>query len=145
MTATGVVPDPYRSFNFLVQIDNVVVASFRECDGLDATTEIIPYREGGDGSERKLPGRTTYTDITLRLGMTDSMELWDWRKSVIDGKFERRNGSVVIFDLANSTEVARYNFVRAWPSSYEGPTFDATANDVAIESLILAHEGLTRA
>ena len=146
MAETGVKPDPYRNYNFLVEIDGIAQASFRECSGLDATTEIIEYREGGDNTTvRKMPGKTTYSDVTLRWGLTDSAELWQWRQGVVDGKPERKNGSIVVFDLANSTEVARYNFVRAWPSRYEGPTFDATANDVAVETLVLAHEGLTRA
>jgi phage tail-like protein len=145
MTATGVSPNPFVSFNFFIELDGFAKGGFRECDGLDATTEVIEYREGGDNTTvRKLPGRTSYTDITLRSGMTDSLELWDWRRSVIAGVFERRNGSIVVYDLANSTEVARYNFVRAWPSGYEGPTFDATGNDIAVESLVLAHEGLER-
>lgn len=146
MAETGVKPDPYRNYNFLVEIDGLAQASFSECNGLDSTTEIIEYREGGDNTTmRKLPGKTTFSDITLRAGLTSSVELWEWRKGVTDGFPERKNGSIVVYDLANSTEVARYNFIRAWPSRYEGPAFDATANDVAIETLVLAHEGLSRA
>ena len=57
----------------------------------------------------------------------------------------RKNGSIVVFDLANGTEVARWNFLSAWPTKWEGPAFNAKGNDIAIETLVLAHEGLTRA
>ena len=111
--ATGAVVDPYRNYNFLVEIDGIAQGSFMECSGLDATTESIEYREGGDNvTVRKLPGKTSYGDITLKWGVNPSKDLWTWRKQVIQGNIQRKNGSVVVYDLANSTEVARWNFVR---------------------------------
>ncbi len=146
MAETGSVKDPFRSYNFLVEIDGLTQASFQECSGLDATTEPIEYREGGDNTTvRKLPGRTSYSDITLKRGMTDSSELWDWFKQIRDGNVIRKNGSIVVYDLANAKEVARWNFVRAWPTKWEGPSFNATGNEIAVETLTLAHEGVDRA
>lgn len=75
MAPTGVPVDPYRNYNFLVEIDGIAQASFVECSGLDATTEIIEYREGENTTVRKLPGKTTYSDITLKWGLTDSKEI----------------------------------------------------------------------
>jgi phage tail-like protein len=146
MAQTGVPADPYRNYNFLVEIDGIAQASFMECSGLDATTEIVEYREGGDNTTvRKLPGKTTYGDITLKGGLTDSKEIWAWRKQVIQGNVQRKNGSIVAFDLANSKEVARWNFVRGWPSKWEGPHWDARGKDIAVETLTIAHEGIERA
>jgi phage tail-like protein len=145
MAQTGQRVDPYRNFNFLVELEGIAHASFSECTGLGSTTEVIEYREGGDNSTvRKLPGKTTYTDISLKWGLTSSTDLWDWRQQIVDGTVERRNGSIVAVDLDNRTEVARWDFVRAWPSKWEGPSFNAKGNDVAIDTLVLAHEGLTR-
>ena len=145
MVATGARIDPFRTFNFLVELDGIAQASFSECSGLETTTEVIDHREGGDNTTvRKLPGKTTYSDITLKAGMTDSKDLWTWRQQVIEGKFQRKNGSIVVFDLANKTEVARWNFVSAWPTKWDGGSFNAKGNEVAIETLVLAHEGLTR-
>lgn len=145
MAETGSIIDPYRNFNFLVEIDGIEQASFSECSGFDATTEPIEHREGGDNmTARKLPGKTTYSDITLKWGLTDSKELWEWRKKVIQGNVERKNGSIVVYDLRNSKEVARWNFIRGWPTKWEGPSFDAKGNDVAIETLTIAHEGIER-
>jgi phage tail-like protein len=137
--------DPFRNFNFLVEIDGIAQASFIECSGLEATTESIETREGGDNvTVRKLPGKTSYQDITLKWGLTTSRELWDWRQRIIDGNVDRKNGSIVVYDLANKNEVARWNFVRAWPTKWDGPTFDAKGKDIAVETLVLAHEGIAR-
>jgi phage tail-like protein len=145
MPQTGQRIDPYRNFNFLVELDGIAQASFTECTGLGSTTEIIETREGGDNSTvRKLPGKTAYSDITLKWGLTGSMELWTWRQQLVDGNVQRKNGSIVVFDLTNHTEVARWNFVNAWPTKWEGPAFNAKGNDIAIDTLVLAHEGITR-
>ena len=145
MAQTGQRVDPFRNFNFLVEIDGIAQASFTECSGLSTTTEVIEHRQGGDNVRvRKLPGKTSYSDISLKWGLTSSTELWDWRQQIIDGNVVRKNGSIVVFDLDNSTEVARWNFVRAWPTKWEGPSFSAKGNDIAIDTLVLAHEGLTR-
>jgi phage tail-like protein len=146
MAETGARVDPYVSFNFLVELDGISRASFRECGGLETTTEVIETREGGDNvTVRKLPGKTTYSDLTLKWGLTDACELWTWRLEVISGRFQRKNGSIVTYDLQNRREVARWNFVNAWPTKWEGPAFNATGNEVAVETLVLAHEGIVRA
>jgi phage tail-like protein len=138
--------DPYRNFNFLVEMDGVAQASFIECTGLEATTEVIETRQGGDNTTvYKLPGKTSYGDITLKWGTTTSAELMTWRQSVIDGDVIRRNGSVVLYDLANSTEVARWNFFNAWPTKWDGPALNAKGNDISVETLVLAVERVTRA
>jgi phage tail-like protein len=145
MAQTGRRVDPFRSFNFLVTLDEITQASFLECSGLGSTTEVIEHREGGDNTTvHKLMGKTTFDDITLKWGLTDSSELWDWRQQIIDGTVVRKSGAIVVYDLDNSTEVARWNFVNAWPTKYTGPTFNAKGSDIAIDTLVLAHEGLTR-
>ena len=145
MAQTGQRVDPFRNFNFLIELDGIAQASFTECSGLGSTTEVIENREGGDNvTVRKLPGKNSYSDISLKWGLTDSTELWDWRQQIVDGNIVRKNGSIVVYDLANSTEVARWNFVRAWPTKWEGPSLSAKGNDIAIDTLVLAHEGLTR-
>lgn len=146
MAETGARVDPARNFNFLVEIDGIAQAKFSECSGLDSTIESSDYREGGDNTTvRKLPGKTTYSDISLKWGTTDSTELWDWHHRAIQGNVERKTGSIVLYDLANAQEVARWNFVDAWPMKWEGPSLNATGNEVAIETLTLAHEGVVRA
>ena len=80
------ISDPYGNFNFLVELDGIAQASFTDCSGLESTTEIIETREGGDNTTvRKLPGKTSYSDITLKWGLTDSTELWNWRQQIVNG------------------------------------------------------------
>ncbi|MEA2563588.1 MAG: hypothetical protein QOH06_5092 [Acidobacteriota bacterium] len=140
--ATGDRRDPFRSFNFAVEIDGLARAGFRECSGLDASQDPIEYREGTEGlTSRKLPGLNKYSNITLKWGMTDDTELWDWRKKAMTGKVERKNGSIVLLDDTGA-EKMRWNFREAWPTKWTGPSFNATGNEVAIETLEIAHEGL---
>jgi phage tail-like protein len=137
--------DPFRGFNFLVEIDGITQAGFQECSGLDSQTASIDYREGGDQNfVRKLPGLNSFSALSLKRGITDSDELWKWRLTVVDGKPDLRNGSVVLLD-ATGAEKIRWNFTRAWPSKWTGPALNATGNAVAIETLEIMHEELTRA
>jgi len=143
--ATGDRRDPYRVHNFIVEIDGISRAGFRECSGLDTSNDPVEYREGTDGRGfRKLPGLTKNANITLRWGTADDTALWDWRKTVMDGAVQRKNGSIVLLD-DTGTEKARWNFNDGWPTKWTGPSFNATGNEVAIETLEIAHEGLVRA
>jgi len=136
--------DPYKSFNFRVEIDGLNQAAFAEVGGLASETAVIEYRLGGDPtSVRKLPGLTKYANIVLRRGITQDLELWNWRRTVVDGQPERRNGSIILLD-DDGTEVARWNFHGGWICKWEGPALNAEGNDVAIETIEIAHEGLER-
>ena len=137
--------DPYRVYNFLVELDGITRAGFRECSGLDTSQDPIEYREGSDPlTARKLPGLVKYSNISLKWGMTDDVELWDWRKKAMEGTVERKNGSIILLDDAG-TEKLRWNFRDGWPSKWTGPSFNASGNEVAIEALEIAHEGVTKA
>jgi len=143
--ATGTRVDPYRNFSFLVEIDGITQAGFSDASGFGASTDPIEYREGGETKTvRKLPGLTKYTNITLKWGLTDSRELYDWYKDVVNGKIERKSGSIILLDLEGN-EAVRWNFFEAWPTKWDGPDFTAKGNDVAIETLELAHERVERA
>lgn len=136
--------DPYGNHNFHVEIDGISRAAFNECSGLDSTVDVIEHREGGwNQTPRKLPGQTKHSNIVLKWGISTDRELVDWHQRIVDGEIERRNGSIVLLDRRGE-EVARWNFVRAWPSKYTGPSLSAEANDVAIDALELAHEGVRR-
>ena len=137
--------DPYRGFNFLVEIDGITQAGFQECSGLDSQTATIDYREGGDPRHvRKLAGMNSFSPLSLKRGITDSDELWQWHQSAVAGRAERRNGSVVLLD-DSGVEKLRWNFTNAWPSKWSGPAFNSTGNAVAVETLEITHEELLRA
>ena len=147
MAQTGQRIDPYGSFDFLVEIDGIVRASFQEAGGLDSAIDVTEYREGGDNQTmRKLPGKTKYSNITLKWGTTDDAGLFNWHQQWVKGDpaAKRKNGSIILLDRQGN-EKLRWNFVQAWPVKWTGPSFNAKGNDIAIESLELAHEGIEKA
>lgn len=138
--------DPFVNFNFHVEIDGIVRLAFQEAGGLDSTIDVIEHREGGENiTTRKYPGQVKFSNITLKWGMCDDVEIYQWHKQWADGDpaARRRNGSIILFDRARQ-EKARWNFFNAWPTKWTGPALNAEASDIAIESLELAHEGLSR-
>jgi phage tail-like protein len=137
--------DPYRNYNFKLEIQGVTQGHFTECSGLGARVEAISYREGGlQQVVRRLPGRTEYADVTLRYGLTSSNELWQWLLSVIKGTVQRRNVSVILLGSDGSTEVMRWNLVNVWPREWRGAPLDAMGQEVAIETMTLVYESLER-
>ncbi|MBU3967796.1 MAG: phage tail protein [Euryarchaeota archaeon] len=144
--ATGARSDPYRNFRFRVEIGGIQTASFAEATIPDSTTDSVDYREGTDlPFQRKLSGLTKYGNITLKKGLTDSMELYEWRKSVEEtGAIKaRKNISLVLID-EEGNDKARWDIMEAWPTKYDPSDFSAKANDVVIETLELVHEGVKR-
>ncbi|MGY0490296.1 phage tail protein [Streptomyces sp. WG-D5] len=138
--------DPYRNYNFFVELDALIVGGFTECTGFGASVDPIEYREGNEApTARKLAGLTKYTNITLKWGLTDSRVLHDWFMGFTKGIIDRKTGSIVQVDIDGVTEKTRWNFYEAWPVKWDGPDFNATANAVAIETLELAVERMERA
>jgi len=138
--------DPFASQNFKLEIQGITVAGFSECTGLNAETNIIEYRNGNDDIfPRKLPGLSKFGNVTLKAGLTTDNSLFTWHKQVMDGNITRQNVSIIVLDESRKTEGARYNLVNAWPSKYIGPDLKANANEIAIEAIEIAHEGMVRA
>jgi phage tail-like protein len=137
--------DPYKNFRFLLEIDSIVQGGFAECSGFGSNVEVIEYREGGEPKTvRKLPGKVSYPDISLKWGLTDSRELYDWHLAAVDGPIQRKNGSIILQDDEGQERV-RWNFFNAWPSKWDGPDFNAKGTDVAIETLTVSCERVERA
>jgi phage tail-like protein len=141
--ANSVRIDPWRGFNFRVEIDNTAVASFRECTGLSTTIDSVDYREGTDqpNSVRKLTALSKNANVGLKTGVTSNEDLWNWYKNILNGVQDRRNGAIILQDEQHN-DVMRWNFENGWICKYEGPTLNATSNDVAIESIEICHERL---
>lgn len=137
-------PDPYGSYNFYVEWDGIIQAGFQNCSGLDSSQEAGTYREGTDPlTLRKIPGLVSYSNVTLKRGVTSNSELWQWRAKVASGNVERRSLSIVVLDDTGAEKI-RWNLVNCWPVKWVGPDFDATAlTGTAVETLELAHEGIS--
>jgi phage tail-like protein len=139
--------DPYRNFRFRVTEENNEIGGFSEVTLPEASNEPIEYREGNDPTTvRKIQNLTTYGDLTLKRGITNATYFTDWWKEVREGSPDaRRTITVFIQDLApDGTDGPGYQFEEAWPRQYDAPDLNATANEVAVESLQLAHEGMKR-
>lgn len=142
--ATAQRKDPFRNFRFRVEIDGIQQAGFTDVSGFDSSVDVIEYREGNEATTvRKLPGLTKYGNVSLKWGITDSMDLYNWHKEAAAGNIQRKNVSIIVIDEAGNDK-ARWDFVQAWPSKYDAPDFSAKGNDIAIESLELVHEGMSR-
>jgi phage tail-like protein len=138
--------DPYRSYNFKLEIGGVAEGHFTECSGLSVKIESIPYREAGNHQlVRHIPGPVDYTAVTLKYGVTKSRELWDWLIKSAEGNVQRRNVSIVLLDSQGDSEVMRWNLVDAWPSEWQGAALNASDKALAIETLTLVFDRLERA
>lgn len=145
MAETGRVVDPYRAYNFKLEIQGVTEGHFTECTGLGVKVDNIKYREGGVSQVvRRLPGRVEYADVTLKYGLTSSSELWSWFLTSVNGRVERRNVSIIVLDADGVSEALRWNLMNSWPSEWQGAPLDALSQEAAIESLTLVFEGLER-
>jgi phage tail-like protein len=136
--------DPFRTFNFVVDIDNTTVAGFSEVSGLTAEGDPVEYREGADleNHVRKLTGLRKYANLTFKRGYTKDDTLWKWYAAIAAGENDRRAVTVTLQDEAHRS-VMRWSAEGAWINKIEAPSFNATGNEVAIESMELCHEKLT--
>jgi phage tail-like protein len=138
---TGDRKDPYAAFNFILDLDGIT-AVFSEVTGVNTETDLIEYRTGeSDITVTKIPGLKKFGNISLKRGMTQDLALWEWRKTVLDGMTERKSGSITLLNEAREP-VLRWNFREAWPTKWDAPGFNATGNEIAIETLEIACEGL---
>ena len=141
----GTFIDPYRAYNFKLVIQGVAEGHFTECSGLEVEVHAIRYREGGATQVvHAIAGPVSYGDVTLRYGLTASMELWEWLMTAVNGTVTRKNVSILMLDSAGIDEVMRWDLTNAWPSRWRGAPLDAMSHEVAIEELTLVCETLRR-
>jgi phage tail-like protein len=138
--------DPLASYSFGVEISGVTIAQFKEVAGLGITVGVIENRAqqmGGLPLLQKMPGSVHYDDIHLSRGKVADPAFWSWINTVQEGKIDqaRKDGSVVLFDYAHG-EVTRFNFFGGWPSRVEIGKLSAGADQVLLESVVIAVERL---
>jgi phage tail-like protein len=138
--------DPYRNFRFRVEIAGLVSAGFTEVEIGASVVEVIEYREGIDQAVRKLPGLHKTGDVTLKRGVTSSQELVQWFRSVVNGDPGfRKDVAIAVLGEDGTTEVARFVVLEAWPRKLVIGELHAKGNEVLIECIELANEGIERA
>jgi phage tail-like protein len=138
--------DPYRNFRFRVEIDGIYKGSFSEVTIPDSTTDVTEYREGNDPLyQRKLSGLIKYGNITMKKGITDSKELYEWRQRVEEkGAINERKGISLILIDEEGNDKSHWDVVNAWPTKYSAGGLSAKANEVLIETIEIVHEGIIR-
>ena len=141
--------DPLRNFRFRLEIDGITQAGFSEVMIAETTIDAVDYREGNDPPHvRKLSGLTKYGSITLKWGLTvggTALDLFKWHADVSAGlvKERRKKVAIVVQDEAG-TDTARFVVSEAWPIKYDPGDLIAKGNEVLIELLELANEGIER-
>lgn len=154
--------DPLRNFKFNVNIMHPTIPGFASLgfmtvSGLNITTEVIPYREGGmNTTTQKMPGQSDFAPITLSQGVAvGSGPMWTWMKQLftvqqgtgtgLNGTDFRATVDVYVLDHPVVTTTvpvkAVYRIYNAWPTSIAFSDFDAGANAVLMQQISLAHEG----
>jgi phage tail-like protein len=139
----GARTDPLLAHRFAVEIDGVIVGGFAEATGLGVELETFDYREGGVNEfVHRLPGPArSPANLILRRGFAASDVLWRWQDDAARGRIQRRNGALVILD--RGSEAMRFSFVGGYPVRWTGPDLRAGSATAALESLEIAHRGLT--
>lgn len=160
--------DPLRNYKFQVRIlssdlfgtgqSSNVKMGFMSASGMGITTDIVPYREGGDNTTtRKLPGQSDFAPLSLSTGViTGHGQMWNWMKylfSVLQGSGNQVPGHEFRYNVqldvletpvtanVNVPVKASFKFYRAWPTSISFSDLDAGSNAVFVQQLVLAHEG----
>lgn len=141
--------DPYRVFNFLIEIEGLVIGGFSECSGLQVETELFEYREGGlNEYMHNFVGSTKYTPLVLKQGLTSNDGLWKWHQEIVsqgvNQVIKRLNGTIYLNDQQGN-QVKVWNFKQAFPYKWTGPELRADSSEVAFESVELVHRGLSQA
>jgi phage tail-like protein len=121
---------------------------FREVDGIARENEVVTHTTSdaqGKSQVQKFPGQLKWNNITLKRGVDSNNALWTWRQQVINGQIAdaRKEVTITVIDWAGDT-IVTYNFINAWPCRYSAPGLSAGGNEVMVEEIEIAHEGMTR-
>jgi phage tail-like protein len=140
--------DPLLGFNFMLQLEKAIAGYFTECGGIGSEHEIVEHKvvdEAGHEVIRKIPGRLKWTDVTLKRGITQDMQIWEWRQDAVKGdmKTARKNCTITMLDRMY-TPVAIWHFYNAWPSKVTGPNLKSDSNEFGVEEVTIVHEGMWR-
>jgi phage tail-like protein len=148
-TKTGQRVDPFPTFKYYVEVGGYITeAAFAECSGLEMTTDVFEYQEGGVSEYvHKLPGRTKFSNVTLKRGFATSNELYKWYKEMetklrTGEKFDFRQVTITLYSTVEQGKQVRWTLDRAFPVKWVGPALKTDEAVVAIESLEFAHHGI---
>lgn len=149
---------PFTAFNFSVEINvpfidgkrSLCNAAFAECDGLEMNMDVKTIREGGNNTQQiRMLGAVNYGQLTLKRGMTDSFDLWDWFDAQQHANPKqlrtdiRGDVHVVVLAADHKKELVRFQLKKCLITKLKAPALNAKDGVVAIEEMQLAYESLT--
>lgn len=138
--------DPQVGYRFAVEIAGIQDAWFTECSGFEVKVDVEEYKEGGLNEYiHRLPGRQSYGNVTLKRGVCDSIELYEWLTALTaaSGKNqEKKNISVVMYNGKNE-ERLRWNLIAAYPIKWNTGSMQSEQSSIVIESLELTYQEFT--
>jgi phage tail-like protein len=133
--------DPYDGFRFRVEILGLQVGGFSQVTGIEREVQTEDFREGGlNDYTHKLATVTKYQNLSLKRGLADAAELWQWHQDVVNGRIERRQITVLLQDSLGNDKW-RWIFAGAYPVKWSGTELNAATNAVFVESVEFAHSG----
>lgn len=135
---------PLPKFHFQVEWDSEQV-SFQEVSGLDIESQIIEYRHGDSPqfSTIKMPGIQKSGNVTMKKGVFKSdNKFWDWFNEIKMNTIKRKTVTIKLLDEAGSPTMT-WTLANAWPTKITGTDMKSDGNEVAVESIEIAHEGIT--
>ena len=131
--------NPIARFTFRVEISGITESGFLSVSPLESFSTVIETRRGNDGEARKWPGAPRCSNIVMRRGYSGEPSLWTWLRSVLDGAFDRHDGSILLL-AADRKEAARINFYQAWPCRWRLGPWDGGDEGALIEEIEIAVE-----
>lgn len=136
---------PFKKYNYIVTISELGQAGFSEVSAPEVSQDPIEYREGNFSSNTagKQQGLVKYGNVTLKWGTTSSKKAFDWMVQADTGTLKRCDVKITL-NGDDQKPVAEWNLINALPVKYIAPDFNATGNEIAVESLELACEGIIR-
>ncbi len=142
------IEDPLVAFKYGLEIEGKLSGYFTQVSGIGSETEVVEHKivsEKGETIIQKIPGRLTWNPVTLKRGVTSVLDIWNWRKDVVQGNIEkaRTNCSIIAYSQDNKP-LARWEFTRAWPSKVVGPEMDSGSTNYMVEEVTIVHEGMER-
>jgi len=144
MPNAGARNDPATAFRFTVRFDNLPPGGFTDCSGLTLETEVQDYHEGGVNTHNwRFASRTKQSNLVLKRGIVNKV-LWDWHQDIATGRMQFRNGTITVHDPSGSEDKLEFQVLQAFPVKWTGPDLGAAQNNIAVESVEFAHQGLIR-
>jgi phage tail-like protein len=135
--------DPVPSFRFTVRFDDLQPVGFSDCTGLTLETEVQDYHEGGLNTHSwKFVTRNKQGNLTLKRGIVDDV-MWNWYLAITNGAIQFRNATITVQNPSGD-DVMEFQALQAFPVKWVGPDLSASQNNLAVETLEFAHQGLQR-